>query len=724
MIDTDLCLRWLGDWAENAEQWWYPIPGSSGLGCYGTGYNNWGVQTNQKYAAAMAVLATKGGALDGVDRSRAADRALSALRFSLASHVTGEGRCTDGTPWGRTWISGLGLERMMHGVSLLDGAGLLTDEDRARLARLLADEADWLATDYHRGSHKGVQAAKWNESGGNDPESNLWNGAILLRAIAANPDHPHRDAWARRAEQFLFNSLTTEADADDPRYIGPNFFVNYALDHHGYLNVGYMTICVSQAAMLHFDAKLFGFDAPRLIHRHQADLWRVLRRMIFTDGRLARIGGDTRVRYCYCQDYLLPSLCYAADHLGDAHAPQLIAGQLQLIDREHRYNGDGSFFGKRLATLAGRSPYYYTRLESDRACAVGMTVAYAPLVRPVDQADGVFESSVAGSWCEPTYGAALHRSPTRLASFAWRAQGLAQGLCQPPDDGHFAEWARNLAGSVDVADRPDSLHPHRSQPRRLGEHHVQTFNGGFIAHGTIIEGADVSLAEGWCGGDSVMHRIVFVALPDAHSVIGLQRAVTASHRVYIDAITGMCFNLPNDLYNDFARRLATARGERVLTSPPDREGAIGLASRWANVDGRIGLVGLYGDGELTVDRSAQRRAGPYESLFIERLAFGCHRGTMAVDPNTVVLDVGWAVISSADAAVTECFAGAGEKIDTGRNDLRAVRVTGLDGRRYTVAANFGDASHDVRSWCAGEAISGDPTNLPPGGACLVRSEIA
>ncbi|MCJ7548753.1 MAG: hypothetical protein MUQ30_03625, partial [Anaerolineae bacterium] len=48
-----------------------------------------------------------------------------------------------------------------------------------------------------------------------------------------------------------------------------------------------------------------------------ADLWDVLRRFIFGNGRLARIGGDSRVRYACCQEYLLPSLLYAADVLGD-----------------------------------------------------------------------------------------------------------------------------------------------------------------------------------------------------------------------------------------------------------------------------------------------------------------------------------------------------------------------------------------------------------------------
>ena len=54
MITTS--LQSLARWAAFAENCWYPIPDRPDLGCFGTGYNSWGVQTNQKYLAALAVL--------------------------------------------------------------------------------------------------------------------------------------------------------------------------------------------------------------------------------------------------------------------------------------------------------------------------------------------------------------------------------------------------------------------------------------------------------------------------------------------------------------------------------------------------------------------------------------------------------------------------------------------------------------------------------------------
>ena len=52
-MSVERALSLLARWAENAERHWHPIPGRPEQGCYGTGYNNWGVQTNQKYLAAV-----------------------------------------------------------------------------------------------------------------------------------------------------------------------------------------------------------------------------------------------------------------------------------------------------------------------------------------------------------------------------------------------------------------------------------------------------------------------------------------------------------------------------------------------------------------------------------------------------------------------------------------------------------------------------------------------
>lgn len=710
MIPLDVPLALLRSWSRAAERWWYPIPGRPGLGCYGSGYNSWGVQTNQKYLAGLSALAARGDEL-------ARERALAALRFSLATHHTGDARCTDGSRWGRTWISALGIERMMFAIPLLDP--FLTDADRATLHRVLADEAHWLCSDFCRGSQRGIVAGQWNASGCNQPESNLWNGAILWRAAAMMPRHPEAALWRDTARTFLVNSVSVPDDLGRPRCVGANFFPNYGLDHHGYFNVGYMVICVSNAAMLHFDLRALGLPRPDELDQHQRDLWAVLRRMIFSDGRLARIGGDSRLRYTYCQDYLLPALFYAADVLGDAHAPALAEGLIGLMAREQDYSGDGSFYGRRLASLSEVNPYYYTRLESDRACVLAMALAYAPFAKAHAKPTVTFDESVEGGWAEPEHGAVLHRSATRLASFSWRAFRLGQGLCVPPGDSALAEWQQNLCGIVRF---PCDLPVLRSE-RTLQSGRVASFPGGFLASGEIIEGAKVTLNEGWAGEKMVSHRAAFAALPDRRTFLGLEMMRTGPARVYLIEAQGMHLCIPNDLYNGQRRHLAGEGGETDIAVPAPA-GFLDLAGPWLSVDGKLSAIGLYGAQGFRIFRADARRAGPYQSLYVEEIAWNGWRETRAIDADTTFLDVGWAVASGIDSHATRRWARANASacVDTGSPWLRRVRVRGLDGTGYDFAANFGGDTAQIVVAGAVDCVGGEPVTgavtVAPGEARL------
>jgi len=491
-------LSLLDRWLEHAERDWVEL--GDGLGCYGTGYDAWGVQTNQKYLCAAAIAGTLGAETGLIAAGRAARwvaRARAALRFSCATHHTGTRQLLDGKRWGRTWISQLGLERMMGGVLALEPR--LDADELAALRRVLCDEARYCCEDYQRGQHRGVNASPWND-GRNNPESNLWAGALLWRCSQRYADDPRAAAWAEEGIRFLVNGVSVTADAEDPRvvdglplserHVGANFHHGYALDHHGYLNVGYMVISTSQAAFLHFDCDAEGHARPQALDLHQAELWDLIRRCTFGDGRLARIGGDSRLRYTYCQEYLLPSLAYAADRLGDRGAGTTAAAQVALIECEAEATGDGSFYGARLGQLRSASPYYLTRLESDRANALALLARYCQRDPELFAADE--PPAADGAWHDTDHVAAIHRSPRRFASFAWRANSYAQGLCQPPERGDLAEWSRSGAGGVhftgDLGFNGGS-DPHR----RLRATGLATFDGGFATWGTLREGCSVVL---------------------------------------------------------------------------------------------------------------------------------------------------------------------------------------------------------------------------------------
>ena len=740
MNRPSLSLGLLEAWFRYAERDWSPLPhrhDRPGWGFYGVGYNGWGVQTQQKYLAAAAALAVF--SADDALRAQAQARAMAALRWNLASHRSGPTTCTDGQPWGHTWISALGIERMMFGVERL--RRFFTQEDHEALRRVLCSEAEWLLSGYRRGGASGIHADPWDASGRNAPESNLWNGALLWRAAALYPEHPHAALWQEQAHRFLINGVSVAADATDPallggrpireRHIGANFFPHYALDHHGYLNVGYMIICLSNAAFLHFDLKQAGLAAPQTLHHHQADLWKVARELIFEDGRLIRVGGDTRVRYGYCQDYLLPSLWYAADHLGDARAAALREPLLALFAQEARHNGDGSFFGKRLEGLRRLNRLYHTRLESDRACVLAMDLAYGE-AGPLPPAPAPPASRA--QWAEPEYGAAWVRSPRRFASFAWRAYGLAQGLCLPPGDGHLAEWHWNLAGKVEFASHPYRTSRAPEAARRLERQSVHPFPGGFLTRGELTEGMELTLQEGWSGGESALHTLVFAALPDDRTVLGVQFCRTTEKRhTLLRAVKGLHLNLPNDLYNGFARTLETEGGTVRLEAPAPREETIPLGSRWAVVEGRLGVVGIAGAQTLAISRETERRGGTLESLYVEEIGFPMEREGRLVAPGETVLDVAWAVLSGAGAPETRAFSHQAMRVETPHDaaGLRVIRAPGADGCVYTLAVHFGveplllaGGAFEESALLAATDGGAPSAPLPPGQARLYQTPTA
>ena len=179
-------LDMLRPWAEAMKPYLFTPDDRPDLTYFGDGTKGWGEQTNAKAFAAYAVLAAMPGG-----EPKWLDTALALLRYSLESHKEGSYHVTDGEDvrWGHTWISALGIERMMHGVDAIWEH--LTEEDRALLRKVLVSEADRALT-------KQALVAGLRKEDGNKPESNMWNGAIMLRVASMYPDAPNAAEYIRR----------------------------------------------------------------------------------------------------------------------------------------------------------------------------------------------------------------------------------------------------------------------------------------------------------------------------------------------------------------------------------------------------------------------------------------------------------------------------------------------------------------------------------------------
>ncbi|OYN92670.1 hypothetical protein [Parenemella sanctibonifatiensis] len=642
----------LAGWLESMESYVTIDPADASRCWYGSGYPGWGIQSQFAYLSAAATLGRYGATPEVRDHAR--ERALTVLRYALNSHRTGAQVTADGRRWPSTWISNLGPERAGFAIALL--ADDLSQADHDRLREVRVAEATWLLEEHVRGPLAGIQAGKWGDSGKNWPESNIWNGAHLWRTASAYPDEPRAEEFRSRAVEFLLNGVSVEADAASQAVVdgvrvadvhrGANFFDSYSLDHHSYLNAGYMVICASNVAMAHFDFAEQGWAAPESLGWHQAELWQAIKPMIAPDGRLVRIGGDSRVRYAYCQEYLLHSLVYADRVHGDVEAPALAQGLIGLGMREQDQGGDGSFYGRRLRGLAERQPYYYTRLEADRAVSWAWWLrragATALSQTPTSQTPTSGASSDESqrpsiwvrsgetlSWHDQEHGFAVVRGPRRFASAAWHAESLSQTLVVPTDRSDLAEWSMNLAPVLqwEGAGAAKSTTESARTNRRLADFSVQTIEGGFVTSARVAEGLDLRIQEGWGSAadqPAAMTTMVVVALPDDATVVGLQLCRAGDYHVPLLSAYGLNLQIPDDVHTP----------DRTVVEVPCSTGAGVVIDDVLDVR----VSGTLERVQVSTDQDPALR-----SIGVDQFRADQRRGAFFVAPGSVILDTAWAI---------------------------------------------------------------------------------
>lgn len=690
MINSSNYLETLSLWINSSRKDIYIPPDRPDLACYGTGYNSWGVQTNQKAFSAYAVFAME------KLNEEILELALRMFRYSLESHVEGSYKCSDNTKWGHTWISALGIERMMHGVEAIKEH--LTDYDKELLNKVLISESDRLMfCDYDMVSNP-VAA-----TGRNKPESNLWNGAILHRTAMMYPDCPRAEQYREKGTEFLINSISVPSDATNEkivdaqtvaqRYLGANFFESYALNHHNYLNVGYMVICLSNIAMLHFSYKQKHLTAPESLYHHVTDLWKLIKLCTFPDGRLNRIGGDGRVRYCYCQDYAIPMWLLMLDKYGETDCLDFEQGWLEIVKKEVASNGNGSFLGERTLMLKKASPLYYTRLESDRAATFAMGAYWRKIFDEFldvkgrdDQADNF------GAWHDDFHGACFHKTKKRAVSWVWKSSEKPQGLCLPTDKSDIAEWKENLAGKIIGTG-------HRNISEIIS-HRESFFDGGFVTTGTFYM---ESLEQMEGSGENIManQKIAFAALPDETTAICFQYA-KALYRVYINVIKGLMLHIPNDIFNEKIRTYYTCEKSLHLKGCPGEKELILLNSNWVNIDDCLSVQALYG-GNLSIFRPARRQIGIKRQertegmLYADEICCPYIEGQKYYNSGETIIDTGFIIQAGMNHTETRKTTTRHTMLNEDiPNDVRAAIITGADGERYLFVANFGDANADIK----------------------------
>ena len=636
---------------------------------YNTGESgHWAVQSNQQVAGALACLAenpeilAEAGAEQDADELR--ELALSMMRYSIRTHVTGDLTCTDGQQWGRHWISVLGLERATPGLSLLRRR-CFTAEDEERFRALVAAECEYRMNEYE------VVAAPDASTGRNKPESNIWNGAFLLRAASVYPStlptstrHSSLVTRHSRGTQFLLNGLSFPEDATDETlvlgrpvrewHVGANFFSSGALDHHDYFNVGYINVCLSNLALAWFWYRERGLPVPEGLLHNVRRVWEVARRFTFPDGRLLRLGGDSRSRYTYCQAFALQGWHLAWALWGDEDAAAFARGYLGIIAQEQAENPDGTFYGKRLAGMRAESPWWETRIECD-PFTVLCTSAYwaaSEAARPDGNAKEAIRTDIgaAGSsplWRGAFHGAALLRTPEVVRSVVARAfagptrpyvRNGATGpaaLCVPADRSDLAEWHGNLFAFIGLRG-----------PKHDGKATVEETPEGFrwAWEGVVIE--RLPIGEGESPYPVLRRRCTAEALSDGRTLRISDHIECIKETTLPTGFRALHLQIPNDIYNGHRRRYAGEGGFSFETcSYPTESSLIETGSTTLVIDGVLAVRSLDGK-PLRIRRPAEQGALCYNGLtsqYIEEVCTDCLEGSIHLMPGDILCDESYEV---------------------------------------------------------------------------------
>ncbi len=719
MLEERTFIHYLKDWIVYAQKYLYTMKDRPDMMCFGLGANaggnSWGMQTNQK-ALASFIISSYSKEIDwsGTDLTaeKVREQGFAMLRFTLASHVSGEYHCTDGKNWGHNWISALGTARMMHALNVAWND--LTAEDHAALRRVLISESDWLLHEYP------VKAGLIED---NHPESNIWNGALMYQTACLYPDAPNAEAYKEKATRFIVNGISVPSDstsdvvydgiAVNDAFVGANMFETMACNHHYYMNVGYMVICLSNLAMLYFWCRDRGFEVPQSFDHHVMELWKLIRNCTFEDGRLWRIGGDTRVRYCYCQDYALPMWALMAERY-DEDCTGLMEGWLAQVDMEVKNNADGSFLSDRLSYMIDVTPYYYTRLESDRACTLSMLGYW----KSKYSLSGKNSPERMENWHDEYHGSVMQQSERRKTSFTWLAGQRPSAMCVPANESNLAEWQQNMTGKVASFGAMNA--------DRVIKHKELLFDGGYLTFGQTASESRRFYCEGYRQDTPAIKTLAFAALPDDATVLCLQHAISPN-RIFMRSYASLMLHIPNDVYNNNTRHYYFKDSDIVLTGGRNAKEQDILFGNWLNVDGKMGIASAeqltlrspkYRQIDILVNDIQDSNRDNYGMLYCNDVVASYSDKTEWFNPDDGIYRCGFAV-NVGTAADTEQMAASVKNYPTQSDDLMAISVVGKDGVEYLLMLNVSKSTLQAEIPQGFSLFSGS-TELSEGEALLAR----
>lgn len=554
----------------HGDEFWHDWPGKPDAGYWGGGKSGEdGTRANAGMVLASAALLKYSDALTPAERPELLRKALAALRYATATHVTSpeKGKCTDGKQWGNSWQSA------WWACTFSFGAWLIWDDLDAGLRqdvqRVMVFEADrFLKIKPPTQAYNDTKA-----------EENGWDVTCIALAPVMFPDHPHARAWREKAIEYLVNTLSAPQDKDDTTpvegrplntwFLGANIHPDFTLENHAIFHPSYVACsCYFLTQTMMYDAFARQPALPGADH-HLMDTWRMFQQILLPDGEPA---------YPQGMDWELHGLPYfnlfasLATLRQDRFAARMEQGSLQFFRAwQSKRHGDlslpGSRFGfPRHATVIDQVSYAFLAHK-----IFGPAAKELSLRRVAAAANGIETHD----WIEAVW----QRTDDKFVSFSWtnRIMGLLLPI-GPGREGNpyfSVPLADGFLGSFDLAPRGDLK-------TKVLDYKWRTFDHGFETTGRLLR-----------NGGRLQQTLRLTSIGE--KTVVYQDVVVAKHDVVVEREKGVPLGIENDDITGGQRLVSFQNGQKLCDSAkPSGPGAI--EGNWVNIDGRLGMVVVQGAG--------------------------------------------------------------------------------------------------------------------------------
>jgi hypothetical protein len=563
----------LRDACQQAERDWKSAAFGPAAGFWGDGVSsgNQGLRAVGGMALASAALVRFDSALDESRRRQLLARINAALRYAVATHLTGGQKCPDGKPWGAT--PKFGAESWQSGMwtgTLGFAAWLVWDQLEPALRRdwerVVTSENEILAG---RPPPNGL----WLDT---RAEENAWEVPCLVLGELMFPQHAHVAAWRDAARRYMMNVLCTEADTHDAHVIegrpvsewvtGANVQPDFTLENHNRFHPAYVACSsyfLTQAALYYTFA---GRPVPATATHHLADTWRMFRTVLLPWGEAV---------YPQGMDWELHALPYlnlfaALGTRGDAVAAHLEQQNLQYL-RAWQVMGRGG-----LETPGSKLGFTRHAINAEQL-TYGFLAhrVFGPAAKP--GSDFTLALREPGVWEYSFVGFLAQRTAQKYVTFSWKNRVMGQLL--PIGEGHgdnpefTVPIAEGFVGSFE-------LEPKGSLKTEVIEHDTRRTADGFVTTGALS-----------LNGGRLRQTLRLTSVGER--VVVYEDRVVATADVTVKRELGMPLGIENDEITGGARTLMSESGSRRIEFRQMRA-PVELTGTWANVDGRLGLVRVAG----------------------------------------------------------------------------------------------------------------------------------